>query len=574
MVSSDVLVLDDDSGVLVRTDRDGKKVAALEIGAGASQLVVDAKANKAYVADRNGDRIVVVGLEAGLEQVDAFRTRGEPFGLALTPDARTLLVTTVADASLTAYATESGLERWSNRVGPEPRGVAISASGDEALVTFLTTGVVGRVAIDADDATISYQSIDPAHSLANGRGVFGMLEDGSDRSDRGRSFARNAFAAIYVGNDVAVVPHQLSTPHLADGGRFNQPRSSGYGGGSGFQPPVTHRLAFLAADDGQSTTMKSAFASTNLHQPRAVAYDAGHDTLFVAGYGSDDVLAVANASQASVKLAWKMAIGAGCGPSGLAFDDGAGELVAYCSLTRTTVRLAQDDVGQPFKVGTRSEELSKSHLSTEAQRGREVFRRGNSMQVSTGGAMACASCHAEARSDGLSWFLQGNILQTPFLSGRIEGAHPYKWDGKDRTLKASLTNTVGRLGGSGLGQREVNDLAAFLASSEPPRAPTAESVETVARGKALFESDETGCATCHYGPLLTDQKRHEMSADLPKVDTPSLVGLAHSAPYYHDGSAETLEALLEGKGKVHGMGRISRLTDPQIDDLVAYLETL
>ena len=154
------------------------------------------------------------------------------------------------------------------------------------------------------------------------------------------------------------------------------------------------------------------------------------------------------------------------------------------------------------------------------------------------------------------------------------GSHPFKWDGKDPTITDSLTNTVGRLGGTGLSKAEVKDLTAFLASMPAPRTPRAEEPAAVARGKALFESDATGCATCHNGPLLTDQKAHPIAADLPNVDTPSLIGLAASAPYYHDGSAPTLQSLLRGKGNIHGMGRLSKLDEGQVGDLVAYMESL
>jgi cytochrome c peroxidase len=273
-------------------------------------------------------------------------------------------------------------------------------------------------------------------------------------------------------------------------------------------------------------------------------------------------------------MAWKQPLtpGSSCGPTGLSVDADDGSVVAFCSLTRKTVRLTPS--GNTAAVGTPSAELAKSHMSASAQRGAEIFRRGNSSKMSSFGAMACANCHPESRADGLSWFLTGNILQTPFLSGRVMDAHPYKWDGKDANLEASLTNTVKRLGGSGLNKRDVQDLTAFLAASPTPRTPTVEDHESVARGKELFESDATGCADCHFGALLTDQKRHEIAADLPAVDTPSLIGLANSAPYYHDGSAATLGALLRGKGNIHGMGRTSKLSDGQIGDLVAYMETL
>jgi hypothetical protein len=44
--------------------------------------------------------------------------------------------------------------------------------------------------------------------------------------------------------------------------------------------------------------------------------------------------------------------------------------------------------------------------------------------------------------------------------------------------------------------------------------------------------------------------------------------------YFHDGSAATLEALLRDRGAVHGMADTARLTDQQIADLTAFLDTL
>lgn len=569
----DLLVIDEDSGELVRTDADGKKVASLRIGRDAAQLVVDEGRERAYVSDRLGDRIVVVDLRNGLVRDDVIPTRTEPFGVALSPDRKTLLVTTVADRELTAFDPGTGREKWSVQIGPEPRGIAISPDGTEALVTFLTTGVVGRVQL-GDSPKVDYVAIDPPPPSGHLDTRGNPTEQSAPKSrDRGQGFARNAFAAIYVGHAIGVVPHQISTPFLGEqdvGKNVN-----GYGGG-GFQPPVAHRLAFLKMPDGgQSSAIKSAFAATSVHQPRAVAYDTTRDVLYVAGYGSDDLLAIADVSQASARPAWPqaMSIGSGCGPSGLTVDAEAGDVHVWCSLTREVVRVSIGNDGLGY-VASRSGELTKSQLSAAARRGKEIFRKGNDGALSQNGAMACASCHAEARSDGLSWFLQGNRLQTPFLAGRLVGSHPFKWDGKDTDLDESLTNTVKRLGGFGLNSQQVDDLQAFLTSLEPPRAPATEDADAVARGKALFESDATRCASCHNGPLLTDGKRHTMSADLGRVDTPSLIGLAHSAPYYHDGSAATLEALLKGNANIHGMGRISKLTESQIDDLVSYLQTL
>lgn len=57
------------------------------------------------------------------------------------------------------------------------------------------------------------------------------------------------------------------------------------------------------------------------------------------------------------------------------------------------------------------------------------------------------------------------------------------------------------------------------------------------------------------------------------IDTPTLHGLRHSAPYVHDGSAATLRDVLTTRnpGDAHGVGGLSAA---EIDDLVQYLLSL
>ena len=54
---------------------------------------------------------------------------------------------------------------------------------------------------------------------------------------------------------------------------------------------------------------------------------------------------------------------------------------------------------------------------------------------------------------------------------------------------------------------------------------------------------------------------------------PHLTGIGSKAPYLHDGSINTLrERVTNNPGDRHGT--TSRLTAAEVDDLVAYLETL
>ena len=82
------------------------------------------------------------------------------------------------------------------------------------------------------------------------------------------------------------------------------------------------------------------------------------------------------------------------------------------------------------------------------------------------------------------------------------------------------------------------------------------------------------CDACHEGERLTDGHQHELDTTLDRVDTPSLIGLAHSRPYFHDCSAPDLGTLLTDRGTVHDMADTSALSDAQLHDLVAYLESL
>ncbi len=556
------LVIDPDSGDLVRLDLRGNQLARLTIGRDAAQLVVDRAARIAFVTDRRGDQVVVVDLAGAEPTVRArWSTPAEPFGLALSPDGATLLVTTVADRMLVAFDTKAGTARWRRPLGPEPRGVAISPDGAQAIVTYLTSAAVDRIQLADPSAT---RSIALGTARAGAPVTAAATVEAIDGTTTGRRFPRNAFAARFVGNQLAIVPHQVSTPLQES--RFGENTGS-YGGG--FEPPVSHALTIIAS--GDTDLPRQVSAQIAIHQPRALAWDPARDRLVVAGFGSDSLLFVDAASQAGIRHVVDVAIGdRSCGPQGVAFGDD-GDAWVYCAVSRKTARVALDDK-RVAKI-TWGPPVAATKLTELEHLGFDLFRRGNDFRLSTRGAMACSSCHPETRTDGLSWRIERHELQTPVLGGRIMGTHPYKWDGGDADLTISLTSTMKRLGGGGLRKDETRALAAFVEGLAPPRVPT-RSAARVARGKTLFASAELGCNSCHSGARLTDRQSHALSGTLATVDTPSLVGLAASAPYYHDGSAATLEALLADRGLVHGMAEVSDLTATQITDLVAFLETL
>jgi hypothetical protein len=376
-------------------------------------------------------------------------------------------------------------------------------------------------------------------------------------------FVRGAITAAFIGNGIAVIPHQLDMTDQS-GGQKEPPRST-YGGG--FAPPITTRVDLVGPEKSSTAALML------LQQARGLAWDAPRDRLYLTGYGTDNLVVLDRVSQASPALALgpvPIQVAGGCGPSAIAVSDD-GVAMAWCELARKVAFVTpRPTAGVDLAY---SDEVAPSRLDAAAQRGRALFRAGGNTALSTGGALACSSCHPDGRDDGLTWRIEAHSLQTPLLAGRVDGTAPYKWDGRDATLSDSLIHTVQRLGGSGINTDQAADLQAYIVSLPRPRVPAPADGAAVARGKSLFEGDAK-CSSCHEGAKLTDGKLHDLATDLDHVDTPSLIAVSLSAPYYHDGSAPTLRDVLTGKGTVTGMGKLSGLSSAQVDDLVAYLGTL
>jgi hypothetical protein len=551
------IAIDEDSGDLVRADRNGKLLARLEIGAGASQLVYDPQAKIAYVTDRRGDRVVAVSVTATeLTQLRTIATDAEPFGIALSPDRQTLMISAITDRTLTAVDPTTGKTKWKRALSAEPRGIAISADGKRAAIAYLQTGTVDYLSLGAEASAVRHVPLGTAG--AQNRRFVGQKDV--------PSFARASFAVQFLGNDIAMVPFQRETP-VQD--RVSENTGS-YGGG--FEAPITQQLAFVGLG---TEHLSQAVAQIGNHQVHAMAWDSKTDTLYLAGLGNDTIVAVADASKDSVHALATTNLSNGverCGPKGIAVGND-GSVSVWCSFKRsvTTVNTSAK-IGATFGKPAHGPSLVATKMSDEQHQGFVAFHSADA-HTSAGGAMACSSCHPDGRADGLTWRIEKHELQTPVLAGRVLGTHPYKWDGGDKDIQTSLTSTVRRLGGVGIDAKAAKALAAYVEALPRPRAPKRDA-DQVARGKAVFASDAAGCASCHSGKLYTDNDTHPLGGTLNNVDTPSLVGLYAGAPYYHDGSAATLPSMLRNHGAVYGMAETEKLNAKQISDLTAFLETL
>jgi len=111
---------------------------------------------------------------------------------------------------------------------------------------------------------------------------------------------------------------------------------------------------------------------------------------------------------------------------------------------------------------------------------------------------------------------------------------------------------------------------------------------TTDKGLALFKG-KAGCIRCHHGPSLTDGRFYNLGVDSSdpgraaislleedrgRFRTPPLVHLSKTAPYFHNGSAATLEQVLQHYIKGAGEAGQIPLNPAEKQALLAFLRTL
>ena len=208
-----------------------------------------------------------------------------------------------------------------------------------------------------------------------------------------------------------------------------------------------------------------------------------------------------------------------------------------------------------------------------ADTGFDLFHRNAEAGIS------CASCHPDGSDDGHVWSFKGQGLRrTQPLDVGLAGTAPFHWDGSLGEVGELMGEVfVNRMGGVHQGPERLEALTDWLFELSPPVAEAPLDESRVFRGRHLFESLEVGCADCHRGQSFTDNNSYDVGTGQKgeKFQVPSLLGIGTRWRFIHDGCASSLRERFEldcAGGDKHG--KISQLGPGEVDDLVAYLETL
>ncbi len=263
----------------------------------------------------------------------------------------------------------------------------------------------------------------------------------------------------------------------------------------------------------------------------------------------------------------------GNGPRGLAIAGTCAVAAEYFSDSLAVLDLAAEGA-TPRQIA-----LAETVVMTAERQGERIFHDAHYCFQQW---QSCASCHPDARVDGLNWDLLNDGLGNPKNGKSMLLSHvtpPAMSLGVRETGETAVRAGFRHIQFTVRPEEEMVLVDVYLKALEPTPSPHLASGKPGAaarRGEKVFRA--AGCADCHPAPLFTDLKAYDVGTgkDLDKakpMDTPSLVEVWRTAPYLHDGRAATMrEVLVEcNSNDMHGV--TSKLKPEEIDDLVEYVLT-
>jgi len=342
-------------------------------------------------------------------------------------------------------------------------------------------------------------------------------------------------------------------------------------------------LATMTGDRNARLTVTSLDSAANM--PFDVAFSEDGAVLYIVLAGNDTVLALD--AQTGVLLA---RIPVGANPRSVIVE---GENVFVLNALDGTVSMIRSD--EAYSV--HSIPVTELPLDPILLRGKVLFHQADAPLISDG-TISCATCHFDGGMDARTWInFRSGPRNTPALGG-VAQMPPNNWAGDMNELHDTIEDQIRNvMFGDGLilsgefdatisqvdagRSDDLDALTAYVASLQPWPSPYLEAdgtlSESAQRGMQLFLSGSPGCG-CHTPPLYTDFQQQDLAGAAFSMevfgafDTPTLRGIWATAPYMHDGVAQTLEEVLTRTDPVHSVA--DDLTAEQLADLIAFLRSL
>jgi mono/diheme cytochrome c family protein/DNA-binding beta-propeller fold protein YncE len=259
-------------------------------------------------------------------------------------------------------------------------------------------------------------------------------------------------------------------------------------------------------------------------------------------------------------------LGASCSPNMIPVT---GQPTAVAFTSDGAIVVQSREPAQLMVLSSRDPRVIELGGDSRFDTGHELFHR------DAGGGLACGSCHGEGGDDGHVWqFAQLGPRRTQAVNIGLRGTEPFHWSGDMADLGMIMSEVfVTRMGGVQQSVERVDALANWLFAQQPPAPLRSPDDEAVQRGEEIFHSERAACGSCHSGQNLTSNESKDVGTG-GVFQVPSLVGIAYRAPFIHTGCAATLRDRFDPACGGADHGNVADLDAAQLDDLVAYLESL
>jgi YVTN family beta-propeller protein len=508
--------------------------------------------DEAYVSNRGADTVSVIVLES-MTVVETIAVGDEPHGVVTDGTGQILYVANAGSADISVVDLERGSEVKRLSAARGAWGVSRSADGDEVYVTNNLSHFVPFRTPSRSEVTV----VATARSVVDNRLMIpeANLVQGIDVAPDGE------FALVTLIRTKNLIPMTRVLHNY-----FADPTDVAI--------TPDGRLAFITGGGVDQV------AVVDLQRMRAVLDSASDE---------DRKKLLPNHLGVTTEFVERR-ISVGDNPRGLAISPD-GRFVYVAEALDDSVAVI--DVAQRRKMATI--DLGGPQEITLTRKGERIF---HSAEVTYGRQFSCHSCHPDGGIDNITYDIEPdgiglNPVDNRTLRGILDTA-PFKWTGKNATISRQC------------GPR----LAVFFTRIDPftpdqvvalesyirtiPRNPNRHRVgdeltPAQRRGKALFERTvsnsgtpipiEGRCSGCHPAPYFTNRELVSVGTaselDTHDVfDVPHLNNIYESAPYLHDGRAETLEEIWTRFNPNDEHGVTNDMTKDQLNDLIEYLKTL
>jgi YVTN family beta-propeller protein len=490
-----------------------------------------------YVLNTSEDSISVIETSSRKE-IKRLRASRNPWSMALSPDGTELLVTnTLSRLVEFRKASESELTVLNVRKGVVDRRLLVPAANLLQGVDWHPSGEYGLFTMTRTKNLVPMTRLLQGWTITNGIGI--VWRDG--RVDQvlldepNIAFPDPADVAIAPGGQIALVTssgsNRVAVVDLRKLVSMLQ------------ETTEEERTQVFPNHMGKATEFVVQHIKTE-HSPRGILFTPEGETAFVVN-ALDDSLTVIDMDRLEVE----------------------------CRV----------DLGGPQEI-------------TKVRFGEQLFHSAN---ITFHRQFSCHTCHPDGHIDGLTYDIEPDgvgisPVDNRTLRGILDTA-PFKWEGTNPSLQRQcgprLAVFFTRI--QPFTPEELSALDNYIATI--PRPPNryrplgAPLTEAQRRGMKMFERTVTNdgreipvenrCVSCHPPPLFTDRTQRDVGTkmlyDREEVfDVPHLNNIYDSAPYLHNGIADTLEEIWTRYNPDDEHGVTNDMTKDQLNDLIEYLKTL